>query len=329
MKLPTIAVSLVLALVSQVNAAREPSRVLLASDDRDAVFDRIEAELRLRGYRTERARRAASSQLALTRAAEAARAVVAVNRPGPEPSVYVWAMGQRGARRELELVDRVDGGVGSARELALRVAEVVHGTLAASRVAGLKTAGGHDGVHARFEIDVAGAAALSPSGGMSTVAQVWLSTRWLPRRWLALEMTFQLPVSAALASMLADGSNVEAELWPGLVAGGARFFLRSSGNRLCGSLGLAGGALVLQSRGRTSAILGGVPYAPRTEWVVSGAALARAGLAWRVWRGLRLSADALLGLAVPRVSVAIRQDIIASWGLPFVGLAAGIGVDIP
>jgi len=330
-----IAATLPLSLLAQ---GSQTTRVLLVTNATGGAPRRTASELRMRGYEaivaTERQQVSPDSLSRAAKAHDADLIVAIVDQPPTGWLVSIWLPSSAPGEAPPRLVDQISAVGATDREVAWRIAEIVHARrTSAAELAMRETPTQIAGkAFATFELDAAAAAMFAPAGNAPPMAQLWLSASWLPRRWFALELLVQLPlvparVQAPAGVLGADSpATGEADLFVGLVGGGARFRLCSSSDRVAGSIGVGGGALVLNARGTSSATSLGLSQG-RTEWAVAGAAFGRAGLSWRVWRHLRLFGDALLGVAVPRFAIAIGSETVATWGRPFLGLAAGLGWD--
>jgi hypothetical protein len=149
-----------------------------------------------------------------------------------------------------------------------------------------------------------GATLASSTDGFGPSAQILGGVSWMPIRAAGLELIALVPVTAAHWSSEAG----DAALTFGLATAGPRVEVWSSpGVTIDAGLGLGGA--VARSDGRPSP---GYDAYQQTTWTV--AALARVGVAVRVFPDLRVRIDAMASILMPAVSYGATRNAATEWG---------------
>jgi hypothetical protein len=246
-------------------------------------------------------------------------------------TVEVWRMDPAAPRvlgREV-----VPGAPGPADDgvLAVRVAEFVRASL-------LEVRPHRHPVEAPAELEVAppavDAAGLAPSrprsvfigleaaaawspGGLGATWHLALDLAWVPLRWLGVHLLGIGPVAPGELS----GPEGRADVWIGLVGGGARLRCLDPTRSVGLDVDVGAAALILGGRGEAAP-----SYLSRNGTAATAAPYLRLLLSWRPARWLRLRLDAIVGVTLSELKLFFVERAVAAWGRPFV--AVGLGVDL-
>lgn len=162
-------------------------------------------------------------------------------------------------------------------------------------------------------LEVAPTVAVSP-GGLGPSWHLMVGARWQVVSRGGVEVVFLVPT----IPVRLEGAGGAAQISMGLAGAGVYVASGPPGARW--SAQAAGGAalLVVRATGEASA-----DYRGSTDHAVSGGPYLRAGGALRTTGWLRLRADVLAGVMLPRPVVELAEGPVASWGRPWVAALLG------
>jgi hypothetical protein len=329
-----MALSLILAqlVAGEVRSAEDARRVVLFPVEDDAALHaRLGAELRSQGFEPidVGAPSAGGGQTlgggqtfdplwASIRTTHAERALRIERAPG---SIRLWianaATGKQIYREAPSSPERADAAIVSLWAVeALRASGVAPEPLPPAAVATAPSSPTTTPARARtLALQIAPAAAVSP-GGIGPSAQLLVGVRWLETRRAGAELILVFPTAPAHLERAMGSATISI----GLLAAGPVLSVGGVETRWSGQLG-AGAALTLV---RVSGV-GAADYLGQTDHVVGGGPYARAGVALKLSRVLRLRGDGMVGAVFPRPVVYFAEQRVADWGRPW--LAGAVGVE--
>jgi hypothetical protein len=155
---------------------------------------------------------------------------------------------------------------------------------------------------------VGGAGGLVSAGGLGFSPTVRVGVRVEPAEHWGASLFAFLPVSTQSVQGVEGNADVQLVLIGAL----AQYRLTNAQAVVDFDVGLGGGAVFASIDGHPSA----ASDVGRSETVAAGTALASTSLGVRATRWLRLRADLLGGVAVPRPTIRFNGDEVASWGRP-------------
>lgn len=165
-------------------------------------------------------------------------------------------------------------------------------------------------------LQLATAALISP-GGVRPSLQLLTGIGWLFARPLGAELFVVLPLLPTRLERPSGSTKIAI----GLLAAGPVLALArtSAATRWSGQLSVGGALTLVRARG-----VGAADYRGKTEHVIGGGPYARAGIALRLWRALRLRADAMAGAVFPKPAIYFVERRVADWGHPWLMGAFGL-----
>jgi hypothetical protein len=313
----------VLCLVSAPAArAAEPAAplVIVLSSDSEAPFvRRLAAELSLFGYRVQLATRSSEdSELEGELQRSGGSALISVDATGQSAEVMV-ADGSGGVKRERERLDprrRVDTNAAVlAERFRARLTELgISPALAPVNEPAPAPSPPPPPPSAEPRLWLAGAVGIM-GGGLGVMPELELELRALPVRWLSTSAFGKVtPVAAEVAAP--EGRAKVRLLSVGVAIDGYPMSTRSPSVKL----GLAAQLVNANMSGRAAP-----PYGGQDDSVLVPAAMARAGVAWRLGARTQVELSGFVGSCSPGIGVRFAGRTVADFGQPFFGASLGFG----
>jgi hypothetical protein len=329
MNLPAVLALILVQLVGGEARDAETARrvVLFPIDDDAALHARLAAELRAQGFEPIEVSLPAEDGApfgALLDSMRATRAERALRIERSPRSIRLWiangSTGKQIYREAPSSPEREDAAIVSLWAVeALRASAVPAEPVAVAPAVVVAPAAAAPAPAPRgtLALRLAPSAIASP-GGIGPSAQLLAGVSWLGTRHLGAELFLVLPAMPAHLERPAGSTDISI----GLVGAGPVLAIGSGGAeaRWSGQLAAGASAILVRVSG-----VGAADYLGKAEHVVVGGPYARAGLALRLSRALRLRGDGMAGMAFPQPVVYFADQRVADWGRPW--LAGALGVE--
>jgi hypothetical protein len=337
--LRTVALSLALAFALAVGAARPAwaadSIVLVVKRERDPIAVRLRAELEALGFQVvivpEPAQ--APGREVLEATARDAGAVAAVRIVSSKKGVEVWVADRVTGKTVLrEVVVPESGSRGTSGTIALRAVELLRASLMevegsepppgevpvspTVRAAAAPRAPRADAAQPKPQQRRTFAAQLGPAvavanGGLGPTVHTLLDFRWMPSRWLGLDVcgvaptvpgTLEGPEGKSIVTLGVLGVGAHLSLAP-LLGDDARWMPTAG-------LGLALTWLHLEG-------VANAPFQGQQDDIFTSAPYLRLGIGYAVFEQLAIVADVIGGVTVPRPVIRFAGREAGAWGPAF------------
>jgi hypothetical protein len=308
-----VVLTLAWATLAPLMARADTPRVAIVSRaSQSALVEQIVGELGFLGFETVTVRPSARSSepSALARLARERKATSALFIDAEAHRLRLW----------FESSDPSESGDPSSviagrddRDLALRAAEMVRARYAVREAAAVFD----DHLRwPRFGLRVSSGPTIS-AGGLSTMAHLWVGVGYRPWRWLELETFFAGPLYPGQVT----APEGRGKVFAGLVGFGPLIQLLPRPRRVELFIGAGLAFSLVHMQGDPVE-----PLSRQSDWLPSGVGYGRVALAVRLTNQLRLRAEGITGVAVPRPIVTFNGRQVAAWGRPLIAISAGVEV---
>lgn len=299
-------------------AALPPLVIVISGDPQAPFVRRLAAELSLFGYRVEVATRGAEEPgLEAELQRWGGSALISVDASGQSAEVVVTDSAG-GAKRERERLDprrRADTNAAVlAERFRARLTELGISPAPTPVSEPAPPPSPRPPPSEAHRLWLAAAIGIT-GGGLGVMPELELELRALPVRWLSTSAFGKLtPVAAEVTAP--EGEAKVRLLSVGVAIDGYPMPASSPSVKL----GLAAEVVNAYMAGRATA-----PYGGQDDSVLVAAAMARAGVAWRLGARAQVELTGFIGACSPRIGVRFAGRNVADFGQPFFGASLGFG----